>query len=73
MGCALLMTNKYMSDILLLVERIVDVQSRTTWIAKHKFHALILEALDNDFRTSQCHVLTSSNCLPKQAFKLLFN
>ena len=72
MSCTLLMTNKYVLYILLVVERVVDVQSCTTRIAKDKFNSLIFETLNDVFRTTEYHMLTSFGSLSKQAFELLF-
>jgi hypothetical protein len=42
-------------DLVLLIQRIVDVQNRATRVAEKEFHAFILQTADEDFGTGQFH------------------
>ena len=55
---ALLVAHEDVLDLVLLEERVVDVEHRAARIAEDVLDAFFLEAADDDFRTRELHGLT---------------
>ena len=56
MGRCLLMTHQDVFDLFLLVQRIIDMQYRTTRVAEQVFDTLIAQATDKNLGTGQFHL-----------------
>ncbi len=54
---ALLVPHQHVLHLVLLEERVVDVEHRAARVAEDVLDAFFLEAADDDFRTRQLHVM----------------
>jgi hypothetical protein len=78
MGCPLFMPYQNVFDVVLMKNGIIDVQYRTTWIAKNKFDTFVFKTLDNDVSAAEFQfyalmllIEAEKNVLQKRVSKLL--
>ncbi len=62
MGGCLLVPHQDVLDLLLAVERVVDVQHRAARVAEYMAHALIAQETDDDFGAGEFHLPSAGVC-----------
>lgn len=62
MGGCLLVPHQDVLDLLLAIERIVDVQHSAARVAEYMAHALIAQETDDDFGAGEFHLPSAGVC-----------